>query len=68
MSANHVMAALTRAAVAKGWNVTRTSKNHLCFKGYGAIVIASGTPGDQRVPRNTQARLSRAERNWRTKR
>lgn len=61
------MAKLTRAALKKGWRVSRTSKNHLCFKGYGAIVIASGTPGDRRVIHNVTATLRRAERTWESK-
>jgi predicted RNA binding protein YcfA (HicA-like mRNA interferase family) len=52
-----------RKAVREGWAATLTKGSHvrLIHPG-GAIVFASGTPGDHRVIRNVKADLRRALR------
>ena len=51
---------IERAAREQGWRVERTRKGHPVFYALSpdvALIVGSGTPGDQRALRNLLARL-----------
>lgn len=52
---------LTNFALDNGWDVDRTGRGHLRFKGpEGQLVFSAGTPSDYRTLYNTAAKLRRA--------